>query len=85
MRIGENTHLNISNLLVGCRKSWALPRTSTWPPAKSKNCQSLMAGGLRTASSFSLSMCSPCLFGPCSVIGSWWEGMGTPRPQEAEA
>ena len=67
-RIGEHTYLNLSTWLVGFRKSWAPQRTSTWPPARSKSCRSLTAGGHRTASSFSLSMCLHSLFSP------WWEG-----------
>lgn len=68
-RIREHTHTSTFLLgLRGFRKSWAPQRTSTWPPARSKSCQSLTAEGHRTASSFSPSMCLSCLFRP------WWEG-----------
>lgn len=79
-RTGGNTHLTLSARLVGCRKSWAPPRTSTWPHARSKSCLSLTAGGHRTASSFSPSRCPPWLCGPCLRL--WVGGM---RPKKAEA
>ena len=70
-RTGGNTHVSLATRLVGYRKSWAPPRTSTWPHARSKSCLSLTAGGHRTASSFSPSRCPPCLCSPApgNVVG----------------